>query len=188
MTLILIAPPAVEPVAPAELRAHLRLPEGSESELLAALVTAARQEVERQTGKALIEQGWRLCLDRWPPGGCVALRRTPVRAIEAVACYDRQGEPQALAGFEADLHSEPARLFLPDRPCPGPRLNGIEIDFRCGYGTAGPDVPDLLKRAILTLAAHWYEYRGILSPDSHPGAWPPAFDRLISTFRPARLQ
>ena len=37
--------------------------------LIAGLIRAAREDVERATGMALIDQTWRLVLDRWPSSG-----------------------------------------------------------------------------------------------------------------------
>jgi uncharacterized phiE125 gp8 family phage protein len=42
---------------------------------------------------------------------------------------------------------------------PGQLANGIEIRLRSGFGPAASDVPDELRQAIRSLAAHWYENR-----------------------------
>jgi uncharacterized phiE125 gp8 family phage protein len=63
MTLIRTVEPAAEPVTLAEAKAHLRLADSSEDDLLTGLIRAARQDVERATGMALIDQHWRLVLD-----------------------------------------------------------------------------------------------------------------------------
>ena len=61
--------------------------------LLAGLIRAAREDVERATGTALIDQSWRLALDRWPSE---RLRRCcrchPVREILSVTVYGSEGE------------------------------------------------------------------------------------------------
>ncbi|PZN51615.1 MAG: hypothetical protein DIU65_11005, partial [Proteobacteria bacterium] len=59
MTLFRTVEPAAEPVTLAEVKVHLRIDGTTEDELVAGLVRAARQEVERATGMALIEQSWR---------------------------------------------------------------------------------------------------------------------------------
>ena len=69
MTLLRTGEPAAEPVTVAEVKSHLRLQHASEDDLIAGLIRAAREEVERATGMALIDQTWRLVLDRWPRGG-----------------------------------------------------------------------------------------------------------------------
>lgn len=189
MTLIRIADPAVEPLAPEEVRAYLRLGHAGEEATLGALVAAARQEVERRTEQALIDQEWRLVLDDWPPDGVVRLRRGPVRAIRSVTVYGADGAPNPLpaTSYVVDTVSEPARILFSGGPQPGIAVNGIEIDFRCGYGASGADVPDLLKRAMLMLVAEWYEYRGVVAPSEQPVSYPAGFDRLVGAFRPVRL-
>ena len=83
--------------------------------------------------------------------------------------------------------SRPARLLFLSRPPVEQAFNGLEIDFTAGYGEAGTDVPDLLKRAILLLVAHWYEFRTAFGAGDQPVSYPPAYARLIATYRPVRL-
>ena len=66
MTAALITPPALEPVALADAKAHLRLDTDDDDELITAAIAAARVHVEAMTRRCLIEQGWRVYLDRWP--------------------------------------------------------------------------------------------------------------------------
>jgi uncharacterized phiE125 gp8 family phage protein len=68
MTLLRTGEPLAEPVTVSEVKSHLRLQHASEDDLIAGLIRAAREEVERATGMALIDQTWRLVLDRWPRG------------------------------------------------------------------------------------------------------------------------
>src|SRR5690606_27665590 len=77
MTLFRTVDPAAEPVTLAELKAHLRLEHDSEDALLNGLNRAAREDLERTTGLALIDQNWRLALDKWPRDGCVAVMLHP---------------------------------------------------------------------------------------------------------------
>jgi len=62
-------------------------------------------------------------------------------------------------------------------------MTGVEIDFRAGFGPAGPAVPDTLRRAILTLVAHWYEFRGSYGPSEQPVSVPMAYSRLVRAWR-----
>lgn len=189
MTLFRTSGPDAEPVSAAELKAHLRLDHDSEDTLIEGLLRAAREETEAQTGMALLDQTWRLALDRWPPHGLARLWRHPVKEIIAVTVYGADGEALLVdpATMELDPHARPARLYLSHRPVPGRRFNGIEIDFRAGHGEAGTDVPDQLRRAILVLAAHWYEFRAAFGPKDQPVSIPPAFERIIASYRTGRL-
>lgn len=184
MTLIPTDPPLAEPVTLAEAKAHLRVETAAEDDLIADLIAAARAHLEAATGLALISQGWRLCLDDWPPGGVVRLRRAPVQTVEAVTVYDADGMPAVLdtAAAVLDGRARPPRLHLPERPAPGRVLNGIEIEFTAGFGPAGSDVPAELRRALLMHLAHLHEFRGAVPASAQPVAVPPGYERMIAPY------
>lgn len=189
MTLIRTVEPSAEPVTPAEAKAHLRIDHSSEDDLLAGLIRAAREEVERATGLALIDQSWRLALDAWPCSGAVTILLHPVREILSVTAYGPDGEASLIdpATYQADTASRPARMMFARPPAALRAMNGIEIDFTAGFGEAGTDVPDLLRRAMLLLVAHWYEFRTAFGPKDQPVGYPAGYDRLIAPFRTRRL-
>lgn len=189
MTLFRTVDPAAEPVTLAEVKAHLRLDHDGEDDLLNGLIRAAREDVERAAGLALIEQSWRLALDEWPREGFVAVPLHPVREILSITAYGSEGEGSVIdpASYEADTMSRPARLHFDGPPGALRALNGIEIDFTAGFGEAGPDVPDLLRRAIVLLVAHWYEFRTSYGLNDQPVSYPPGYDRMIAPFRRSRL-
>jgi uncharacterized phiE125 gp8 family phage protein len=189
MTLLRTVDPAVEPVNLAEIKRHMRIAHDSEDEFLSGLIRAAREDVERSTGVAMINQSWRLVLDRWPENACVALARHPVREVLSVTVFGREGEASVLnpGDCQVDTLSRPARLHVERRPEPLRSMNGIEIDFSAGFGEAGTDVPDLLKRAVTLLVAHWYEFRAAYGAADQPVSYPGGYDRLIAGYRDRRL-
>lgn len=189
MTLIRTGAPAVEPVTLVDAKAHLRITHSSEDALIGGLIRAAREDVERATGMALIDQTWRLVLDRWPAENCFALTRHPVRQIISVTIFGSEGEASVvnLSDYQLDTLSRPARLHFARAPERLRTMNGIEIDFRAGFGEAGTDVPDLLKRAMLLLVAHWYEFRAGFGPDEQPVSYPGGYDWLLAGYRARRL-
>lgn len=187
MTLFRTVPPSVEPVTLVEAKKNLRLDHESEDELIEGLIRAAREEVEASCGVALIEQDWRLSLDRLPLLGRVLLRRHPVREVKSVTVFGHDGEGSLVdpGTYRLDASGRPARLhFLTTPPH---AINGVEIDFSAGFGESGTDVPDLLKRAILVLVAHWYEFRASYSATDQPVSFPAGYDRLIAQWRMRRL-
>ena len=186
MALFQTLTPEAEPVTLANAKQTLRLDHDSEDELLSGLIRAAREEVEASCGLALIEQGWRLTLDRVPRSGRVVLRRHPVRAVTAVTVYGADGEASLAdpGTYRLDAHGRPARLHFSSQPS---APNGIEIDFVAGFGEAGTDVPDLIKRAMLALVAHWYEFRAVYSAGDQPVSFPPGYERLLAPWRERRL-
>lgn len=189
MTHALISPPAAEPISLAELKAHLRIDGSAEDALLASLIGIARQHLERSTGLALISQGWRLYLDDWPQSGVVEIARGPVKTVDAVRAFDELGEESEipLMGHVLDGVRRPARLWLPARTDTRQAINGIEIDFTAGFGDAGADVPDTLRRAMLIHAARMYEFRGAVPMEMQPADMPEGYDRLVAPFLLRRL-
>lgn len=189
MTLFRTAGPDVEPVTLADAKAALRIDHSSEDDLISSLIRAAREEVEATTGLAMIDQDWRLVLDGIPPNGLVLLRRGPIRALTAVTAYGADGEASLIAAtdYQLDALSRPARLHFDTAPGDLRTLNGIEIDFTAGHGEAATDVPDLLKRAVLMLVSHWFEFRTSFGADQQPVSMPDGYSRLLSSFMSRRL-
>jgi uncharacterized phiE125 gp8 family phage protein len=189
MTLFRTVEPAIEPVTLAEAKAHLRIDGTADDDLLAGLIRAARQEVEQATGTALLEQNWRLALDCLPANGTSLLKVHPLREILSITLYGSEGEASVLApaNYQVDALSRPARVHLDTAPPALRAMNGVEIDFSAGFGESGADVPDLLKRAILLLVAHWYEFRAGFGPADQPVSYPAGYERLIAGYRAGRL-
>ena len=185
MTYAQIAAPAAMPVTLAEAKAHLRVTSGTEDDTITALIATATQYLERDTGQALIDQQWRAYFDCVPSDGVLELMRSPVRGIATVTVYDSVGNATVLDGsdYYVNLVARPARLRLADGVTAAMRANGIEVDFDAGYGETGVDVPDMLKRAILVLVAHWYEFRGVFDAADQPVSVPALYGRLTRHFR-----
>jgi uncharacterized phiE125 gp8 family phage protein len=97
MTPIALTPPAAEPVSLPDARLFLRLDRDEEDGLLGTLITAARLMIEAASGRMLIDQDWRIVLDRWPDGGEIRLPLSPVRTIKVARVYDAQGVAQSVA-------------------------------------------------------------------------------------------
>jgi uncharacterized phiE125 gp8 family phage protein len=189
MTYATIQPPAAEALTLADVKAHLRIEDAAEDALLAGLIATARDHLERMTGLALISRTMRLYLDAWPRARVLDIAHGPVQAITDIRVFDASGAESGmdLAGLVLDGAARPARLWLRSTPAPGQALNGIEIDFIAGFGEAGTDVPDTLKRAMLVHIALMYEFRGAVPLDQQPAAVPDGYERLIAPFLIRRL-
>jgi uncharacterized phiE125 gp8 family phage protein len=190
MSAILIDPPAIEPVTLAEARAHLRLTSTDDDDYVAAMITAARIQVESATRRVLVDQTWRVYRDDWPGNGRVDLPIAPIQSVAGITVYDTEGEPTALppTAWILDAASQPARLVLTgSAPLPSSAINGIEIDVVAGYGASGLSVPQPLRLAVMTLVARWYEDREGLSYGIVPSRVAAAFEALVAPFRVMRL-
>lgn len=190
MTAFRTTGPVGEPVTLAEAKAHLRVQHDSEDELVSGLLRAAREEVEAATGLALMAQTWRKVLDALPRDRTVRLAPHPVREVLSVTVFGEDGEGSVVdpAGYVVDAVSRPARVHFRTPLAPTASLNGIEIDFVAGHGEAATDVPDLLKRALLILVAHWYEFRGVHGAREQPVSYPAGYERLIAPFKRRRVE
>ena len=184
MTYLLIAPPAAEVLTLAEAKAHLRLDGADEDDLLSSLIRVAREHLERTTGLCLLTQSWRLYLDSLYEEGVIQIAKGPVQAIESVTVFDADGvaSSPSLEGHVLDGASRPARLLLPSPLRAGRAVNGIEIDFTAGYGDSAADVPETLKRAMLTHVAQMFSCRGVVAPDEQPALIPAGYDRLVAPY------
>ncbi|MDH4981297.1 head-tail connector protein [Hyphomicrobium sp. D-2] len=190
MALVLTSAPALEPVTVSEAKAHLRVDGTAEDTLIGSLILTSRLHIEAALGLALITQGWRLKLDRWPKDGAVELPLGPVQAVTDVRVLDGAGVAQTVPpeSYVADVASSPARIVPRGAwPVPGQRTNGIEIDFSAGFGAAAGNVPAPVRQALLLLVAHWYEHRDPIEVGSKTTAIPAAVSNLLMPYRAVRL-
>ncbi|HTJ56998.1 MAG TPA: phage head-tail connector protein [Devosiaceae bacterium] len=191
MTSYLLSGPAAEPVTLDEAKVFLRLDAADEDALVATLITAARVHVESITGRALLPQGWRLVLDRWPADGLVKLPVGPLQSLTAMTSYDDAGTPTSLPVNDVLIaaNASPPQLFLPPGfGTPMLRLRqGIEIDYLAGYGTDPADVPAPLRQALLALVAYWFENRDSVILAGAGTVIPSGFDLMVAPYRQVRL-
>jgi uncharacterized phiE125 gp8 family phage protein len=185
MGLTLIAAPVVEPVSLAELKARLAIDHTFADALLLTLTAAARDAVERLSGRPMTTQTIRWSLDAVPPDGLLRLPVSPVQSIAAITVVDGDGNRTPWTGARGlDLAGEPARLrFIDPPPRPFLPLAGIEIDIVAGYGPTADAVPETLRQAVALLAAHWYVHRGA---EPSP-VLPPEVTAIAAGFRRPRL-
>lgn len=189
MTPLALAPPEMEPVTLAEARQFLRLDQTEEDDLLATLITAARLMIEAAAGRCLVEQPWRIVLDRWPASGEIRLPLSPLMRIQAARVYDVLGSAQqvAEAALTQDKTADPPLIRVTGEvPEIGRTHGAIEIDIVAGYGATAAAVPTPLRQAVLRLAARWFEERGdVASRDAQ--SLPRAVAALVAPFRRGRL-
>lgn len=171
MTVKLITPPTVEPLTVAELKAWSRIDHAAEDSLLAGLIRAAREFVERHVGVQLITQTWQVSLAAFPASGCaLELPLRPVQSVSSITYTDAAGAPQTLdlAGTRLLVDEWTTDLYLADISATWPSTSGaagnVAITVVAGFGDAGTDVPETLRQAMSLIAAHWYENREESTP------------------------
>ncbi len=154
--------PASEPVTLAEAKLFCRIDTDSDDALVTALITSARQTVEKQTGRALITQTWTAKLDRLPMATIFNLSYRPIQSVTSIKAYNEDGTSDAITVPDnIILDGQNGRVSLKStaESITGDRLSDVfEIVYVAGYGAAGA-VPEWAKTAIKQIVAHWYENR-----------------------------
>jgi uncharacterized phiE125 gp8 family phage protein len=178
------------PVKVEELAAHLRLgvPDAALTTQLAALLAAARDYIEGQTGHSLAPATYRetliprkaVQLLRGPTVSAVSLRYWPASGGEQVVITGASLADYAVAliGFlpgEVILRDATLALELADRP------DALSLDYIAGH--AADECPPGLKQALLLLAALWHEERLPVNIDNIVNELPYGLQHLITHHR-----
>lgn len=173
------------------LKQHLRVGTGFSSgseqdELLEAYLRAAISAVEGRTGCVLLKKTFNWGLTQWRTYDRQVLPVRPVEEVTEVKVVDQVGVETIVASENYHLAQDsqyPALvsvgLALPTIPTNG----SVEVSFVAGYGDNWDDIPADLARAVLLLAADFYEHRA-----SREGAsLPSGILALLERFRKVRL-
>ena len=168
MSTRLIVPPAALAVSMEAARLASRVdvgPDGTsalDSEIEDAIRTYTA-EAETETNRAIMEQTWRVTLDRFD--GAIKLANSPLLQVEHVKFYDVAGVQQLLdpQDYQVDGESEPGYIVpAPGRawPATAQRINAVEVQYRAGYGPDDTAVPDGIKGFIIARLSEHFETGG----------------------------
>lgn len=158
----LVSPPGQEPITLAEAKKHLRVVHTHEDELIETLITLAREEFERLTGRVLISQQWKIGLEDFPATGDCDIY-VPAHPLISVDSLVYEGTTWDAANYSVDLDSVPPRIravstwpVVSVDSVPSP----VVVTYTAGHGTAPTDIPDKAPiQAIKLLISHYYENR-----------------------------
>lgn len=164
MPLLVVTPPATEPLTLVEAKLQTRVTHAHEDDLLNALIATAREWIEQRTWRQLVSATLQLRMDRFPAGREIVLPRPRLVSVSSIQ-YLSGGVWTTLAAdrYEVDTTSVPGRLRLDDAGWPAidDALGAVRIQFVCGYGTAA-DVPGPIKMAMRLLISGLYDSRSQL--------------------------
>lgn len=184
-------PLAALPVA--SFKDHLRLgsgfaDDGLQDAVLEDALRAALAAVEGRTGKALIERDFSLSVAAWRDLAAQSLPLAPVSAISALVITDRLGADTLIdaARYRLEPDTHRPRLVANSLVLPAIPVGGrATISFTAGYGPAWADLPADIARAVLMLAAHFYEHRHEGAMQGNP--MPFGVSALLDRYRNLRL-
>lgn len=177
--------PAAPAVSTSDAKTWLRIDGNADDALVANLVEAATEMVERYVRRALVTQTLELVLDDFPRDpvalsfyGGYNLRRpalsaerlalllpyaAPLGSVASVIYDDEDGAAVTLdaADYRVDAKSEPARivpsLALGAWPDTVAEGGTVRVTYTAGYGSTAADVPALLRQAVLAVVQRLYD-------------------------------
>lgn len=178
-----VAPPDSDPVTVAEAKKHMRVEHDEEDEVIAGMVGAATEYIEKQIGRALVSRDYELsCYD------IERLDRLPIAPVQQVLSLTYYSPTDGVLDAQADDFTLVSALDRPRVRFGGHVTNrDVVIRFRAGYGTAA-DVPRALKHAVLLMAGHFYEHREAVTMGGGGAfAVPMTIESLINPYRVSEL-
>lgn len=179
--------PGVEPVTAAQIKTWLNISVSTYDAQLAILIKAAREEVEKRTGRALITQTITLYLDGFPTGD-ISLPKPPLQSVTSVKYYDGDGVQQTVdtGDYIVDTSKQPGRVGLAAGaywPSTQLRAKAVEIIYIAGYGDASTNVPGMLQLACYWLLGTMQDYPTLDVPNVSLASVPStSIDRLLALF------
>lgn len=192
MRLVLVTPPALEPVTLAEARVQCRS-HPDDDDLLTELIVVAREAAEAFVGRALILRTYDLKTDGFPSEW--SLPMAPAASVSSITYVDIDGTTQTLA---ADQYATllaggtpgcDAGRIVPAYGVVWPATRGtpesVTVRFVAGYGAAAANVPSVFRHAIKVMVEDLYEERGSYVTGTIVTALPTAAQRLLAPYRTA---
>lgn len=169
-----ITAPTAEATTLGAVADYLRADLSAESDHLSQLRTQAIEEIERYTGRALLQTGYRLTLADWPRGlpefasyprntkgayiRTIELPRSPATSIESVKYYAAGASDLSTlppSNYIAVTAYEPGMVYLKEDygwPELSARPDAVQIEFTAGHAA----LPATMKQALLLLCRFYY--------------------------------
>lgn len=165
--------PTALPVNAEEVAEYLRA-DPSETVNIQQLINLAVEEVERYTGRSLLETEYRYVLSDWPRGlpvfayfprnakgpyeRTLELPRSPLVSVESVKYYPEGSEvltTLSASNYIVVSAFTPGRIYLKKEqewPALSERPDAVQVEFTAGHQI----IPNTMKQAILLLCRFYY--------------------------------
>lgn len=168
----LVTPPAKEPLEVDQLGAdHIRvLEDAEEQEYIQGLIVVCREHAEGFLRRPLITQVWRLLIDQFPR--TIDLPLPPLQSVDTIKYIATDGVQTLLPSSEYKVSPVPttARKQKPRRsrirpafgfawPSTQHETDAVEVEFTCGYGDDGEDIPAVILHGMKMVGAELYIQR-----------------------------
>ncbi len=172
------------PVSLSAAKLHLRVDGSDEDANVTALIGRGTGYAQKQTGRALVSQKWRLVLDSFPCGA-ISLPMPPLVSVESITYLDEDGALQTLdpADYLVNpfgIAGEVTPAYGKSWPATRSQAMAVKVAFTCGYGDAD-SVPEENKGAILLMVGHLDQNRESVG-DKALESVPMGVDALLSGY------
>ncbi len=138
--------------------------ETAEDDLISALITAAREECEDYTGRALATQTRIAYLQAFPCADRFKLPGPPLQSVTSIKYKNSDGTETTMTvttDYLVDTDSNVGQIVLPyGKSWPvftAYPVNPISVEYVCGYTSIS--IPKSIKQAMLLLVGFYYEHR-----------------------------
>jgi uncharacterized phiE125 gp8 family phage protein len=167
----IIRQPEIEPITYAELASHLRVDSSDDEDYVTALISVAREFVDKVTGRVSLESDYLMIADSWASAtlgdsGYIRIYRTPLVAVRSVKYY----EPGAtditempVADYRVVSGTEPGIVHVSSAPGVDIRPDAIHIEFTAGHARV-EEISAMHKHAVKLMASVLYENRMPIAP------------------------
>lgn len=157
-----VTPPVTEPVTISEAKKQVEVAQSDTSHdaILLRLITAARQQWEKDTGEYYVQRQMELQL---PEFAEFQFPHRPVSQINEIKYYDVANTINTLDTAVYQLDRARSQLRLGDGqtwPTTTQRWDAVFIDYVLGASTNSTTVPAVARQAMLLLVGYYFEQRG----------------------------
>lgn len=179
-------PATIEVISLEAAKEHLRVDDDSEDELIAAMLLAAIEAVERQTSYLLTDREMEIAWPEFPSfPELLTIPREPVTEIDRLVYNDANDVEVEIIDYRWS-ESAPDQV-LPAFRQPWPIASGeagsVRLTFRAGHDDAGL-IPPALIAAVKLLLGHLYANREAVSVGAAAVTeYPLGFTALCASFR-----
>lgn len=184
----LVTAATFEPVSLAEAKKQVELPlaYGAHDNHLSALIQAARETVEHDTGMVLCSSTWQWKLDHFPDDDELEFVQRPISAISSITYVDSAGTTQTWSSdyYLLDQYAEVPSVqlkYLAQWPTVRGGPQDVTINYTAGYASQDA-IPRLLRQAVLLLVAHWFEQRTPVITGSISSDIPETYQALVNRY------
>lgn len=140
MSLKLVTAAAIEPVNLAQAKIAAAILGNTDDGLLQVLITAAREQAETITHRALVTSTWDLTLDAFPESSeeAIELPLPPLQSVMSITYLDGDGATQIMdsGDYAVDTSSEPGSVYPAygaSWPSTQDVRNAVTVRFVAGY-------------------------------------------------------